>query len=236
MRLIGRVGAAILIAGAAGCVPLKDYRALEKRFTEQDQYVVDHKGKVRDLERREQVLTLRAREQERQLDLLRARLEKSETLRNRLAERLKAEPAALPASAPRDEPPPMVMGLEVNPLTQGLVLENGVMFEPGKAILKPKGKEIIERLVTELNGPKYQGRQVRIEGHTDDTPIKRSGHDSNWDLSAKRALAVLHHLEEKGIPSSRLCFSGYGPHKPLDSGTDTKAKSRNRRVEIVLFE
>ena len=84
MHVALKLGLAAALCSAAGCVPITDYRALERRFTEQDEYIAKHKGDVRELERREQVLTIRAREQERQLELTRARLKKSETLRERL--------------------------------------------------------------------------------------------------------------------------------------------------------
>ncbi len=239
MQVHARLVMAALIAGSAGCVPLTDYRALEKRFEEQEAYVVKHKDTQRGLEKREQVLTMRAREQQRQVDLLRTRLQKSETLRERLSEQLaaKPQPATVPASTPKEEPaPPQVMGLEVNPATRGLVLDNGVFFEPGKAILKPQGEKILRDVMAELNKPDMRQRIVRIEGHTDDTPIKRSGHSSNWELSSKRALAVLHFLEKSGISSERLCFAGYGPHRPLAPGASKDALRKNRRVEIVLLE
>ncbi len=240
MNVHARLVVAALIAGSAGCVPLSDYKAMEKRFQEQETYVVKHKDDVRGLEKREQVLTLRAREQQRQIELLRTRLEKSETMRERLAAQMasKPEPAAVPASTPKVEQPTQAefLGLEVNPATRGLVLENGVFFEPGKAVLKPQGEKILRDLLTELNKPAMQGRIVRVEGHTDDMPITRSGHSSNWELSAKRALAVLHFFEKSGIAPDRLCFAGYGPHRPLAPGKDDSARQKNRRVEIVLLE
>lgn len=235
------LGAAAVVSLAAGCVPLGDYRALEKRFQDQEQYVVQHKDQVRELERREQLVTLRASEQERQLELLRARLQKSETLRQRLEER---GPATVPASAPAParttpEPTPATfMGLEVNPETKGVVLESGVLFPPGKAELRPEGKQVLDRLVGALNGPEHRGSAVRIDGHTDDQPIQRSKdkNQSNWDLSARRALAVVHYLEEKGIDAARMSFAGFGPHRPYVPGTDDKARSKNRRVEIVVTD
>ena len=133
VRSKGGLGIALLVASAAGCVPLSDYQALERQFDEQEKFVVSHKDTVRELERREQALTLRAREQEQQMELLRGRLEKSETLRTRLEERLRSgEAASVPASTPRQEEEAVtVMGLEVNPETRGLVLESALLFPPG---------------------------------------------------------------------------------------------------------
>ena len=239
MKTIMRLGVAGVLGWATGCVPLSEHQALEQRFAEQEQYVVQHKDQVRELERREQVVTLRSREQERQLELLRARLEKSETLRQRLQERQHQQPETVPASAPRDEAPtPTVAGLEVNPETHGLVLESSLLFPSGRWELRVEGKAALDRVVAKLNEPAFHERVIRVDGHTDDDPIQRSRdrNQDNWDLSSKRALAVLHYLEEKGIDSGRLCFAGFGQHRPFATGTDNTTKARNRRVEIVLLE
>ncbi len=241
VRSKGGLGFALLVASAAGCVPLSDYQALERQFDEQEKFVVTHKDTVRELERREQVLTLRAREQEQQMELLRGRLEKSETLRTRLEERLRAGEASVPASAPKqeeEESTVRVAGLEVNPETHGLVLESALLFPAGRWELRAEGKAAIDRVIAELNGPKYRGKNIRIDGHTDDAPIQRSRdrNQSNWELSAKRALAVIHYMEEKGIDAGRLSFAGFGPHHPFQPGSDDRARSRNRRVEVVLVE
>ncbi|MBL4846896.1 MAG: OmpA family protein [Planctomycetes bacterium] len=139
-------------------------------------------------------------------------------------------------AAPAPPQAPTFMGLEVNAKTGGLVLESGVMFGAGSATLKTRGKTILKRLASELNAPKFAESKVRIEGHTDATPIKRSGHKSNWDLSGKRAMAVLHYLEKIGVSSDRLCFAGFASHQPIDDGQGKSSLARNRRVEIVLAE
>lgn len=238
VRSKGGLGFALLVASAAGCVPLSDYQALERQFDEQEKFVVSHKDTVRELERREQALTLRSREQEQQMELLRGRLEKSETLRARLEERLRSGEGSVPASAPKQEEAPTVVGLEVNPETHGLVLESALLFPAGKWELRPEGKAAIDRVIAELNGPKYRDKHIRIDGHTDDAPIQRSRdrNQSNWELSAKRALAVVHYMEEKGVDAQRLSFAGFGPHAPFQPGSDDRARSRNRRVEVVLTE
>jgi len=234
MKWYVNLGAAALLTWTAGCVPLSEYRALEERFEGQQEYVDDHKERVRELERREQVMTLRLRESERQLELTRARLEKSERLRQRLQDRVGQ---TVPASAPREEPQ-TVAGLEVNPATSGLVMESGLLFPAGKAELKAEGRQLLDRLIAELNGPEFATYKVRIDGHTDATPIRHSKdrHSSNWDLSAKRALAVVHYMQESGVDPDRLSFAGFGPHRPLADGDDRAARAKNRRVEVVLFE
>jgi flagellar motor protein MotB len=232
----GKLGLLAILLWTPACVPLSQYKKLEQRCEEQEAYVVGHKDKVRELEQREQVMTLRAREQERQLELLRARLEKSERLRNRMNESMQAQP--MMASAPVEQAPPTVVGLTVNPATNGLVMESGLLFSPGSATLKANGRKVLDRVRNELNKPEYMDKSIRIDGHTDDSPIQRSRgkNASNWDLAGKRALAVLHYLEATGVDPNRLSFSGYGPHQPIDSGSSKASKAKNRRVEIVLFD
>ena len=74
-----------------------------------------------------------------------------------------------------------------------------------------------------------------IEGHTDNQPIKYSGWKSNWELSAHRALSVLHHLKDTGIAPERLSAIGYGEYRPVASNQSTQGQQLNRRVEIVIL-
>ena len=77
---------------------------------------------------------------------------------------------------------------------------------------------------------------IRIEGHTDNVPISKSGWKSNWDLSAARAVSVLHYIvDEHNIEPTRLSATGYGEYHPVDSNETKEGRQRNRRVEIVIL-
>ena len=85
---------------------------------------------------------------------------------------------------------------------------------------------------------KSTGASVRVEGHTDDTPIHprhRNRYSSNWELSAARAVSVTNYLEKDDIPSNRISASAYGPSHPRYSGDDPNLKSQNRRVEFHIY-
>jgi flagellar motor protein MotB len=75
---------------------------------------------------------------------------------------------------------------------------------------------------------------VRVEGHTDSDPIKRSDWGTNERLSEARAQAVRTLLENAGVTAGAITTAGYGAGQPLEPGATTRAKSRNRRVEIFL--
>jgi len=80
----------------------------------------------------------------------------------------------------------------------------------------------------------YPSSQILVEGHTDSDPIKRSDWGTNERLSEARAQAVRTLLENAGVTAGAISTAGYGAGQPLEPGATTRAKSRNRRVEIFL--
>jgi chemotaxis protein MotB len=113
-----------------------------------------------------------------------------------------------------------------------VTLANDILFRPGSAVLTDKAKTTLNQLISEIQS-KYPGNDVRVEGHTDDDPIKKSKDkwEDNWDLAGGRSRAVLHYLEDHGIASKSLGFAGYADQRPRTPGD----KPRNRRVEIVII-
>jgi chemotaxis protein MotB len=109
-----------------------------------------------------------------------------------------------------------------------------VLFDSGKAKLKKESLPILEKVARILREEVPQ-HQVSIEGHTDNQPIKYSPWKSNWELSAQRALSVLHYLEERGVASQRLSATGYGEYKPVASNDTPQGRQLNRRVEVVII-
>jgi outer membrane protein OmpA-like peptidoglycan-associated protein len=105
-----------------------------------------------------------------------------------------------------------------------------ILFDSGKATLKPEAKVTIAKLtgilllMPELN--------LRIEGHTDSTG---SG-EFNTQLSRQRAEAVRDFIAEQGIGVARMVAEGYGPTRPVADNATSDGRARNRRVEIVVAE
>ena len=109
-----------------------------------------------------------------------------------------------------------------------------VLFDSGKAKLRKERFPILDKVVKILRET-VPGNRIGIEGHTDNEPIKHSRWKSNWELSAQRALSVLHYLEKGGIASDRLSAIGYGEHQPIASNDLVEGRQLNRRVEIVIL-
>lgn len=109
-----------------------------------------------------------------------------------------------------------------------------VLFDSGKAILKPQSLPILDKVAGILN-EEVAGNDIGIEGHTDNEPIRHSSWKSNWELSSHRALSVLYYLESRNVNSERLSAIGYGEYRPVMSNDTTAGKQKNRRVEIVIL-
>ena len=113
--------------------------------------------------------------------------------------------------------------------TTTVYLPSGVFFDPGQATLKQDAKSSLDKVVAALKR-KFAGKQIRVEGHTDSTPIRVSKWASNQQLSEARAKAVKDYLVAHGIDAGRITTKGYGDTKPR--GSDL---AKNRRVEVVVM-
>lgn len=107
-------------------------------------------------------------------------------------------------------------------------------FAPGAAELSPAAIGAIGDLAALLQS---QPNQVRVEGHTDDRPIRNQRFASNWELSTARATRVVQWLVEDGrIEPSRLSAAGYAEYRPRVANSDPEGRARNRRVDIVVLD
>jgi chemotaxis protein MotB len=120
---------------------------------------------------------------------------------------------------------------------KGLVITfvDEVLFDSGKADIRKEAYPALDKIARVLieNVP---DREIGIEGHTDNEPIKYSGWKSNWELSTARATSVLHYLvDEKGIAPERVTAIGYGEYRPVATNATAQGRQLNRRVEIVIL-
>lgn len=106
-------------------------------------------------------------------------------------------------------------------------LAGNVLFDSGKTTIKDGAKKQLDRIAREIK-TKHRGASIRVEGHTDSDPIKRSKWGSNDALSQARADEVKKYLAKAGVPSSTIDSMGYGSSQPK------KTKAESRRVEIVI--
>ncbi|NMA86368.1 MAG: flagellar motor protein MotB [Tissierellia bacterium] len=122
---------------------------------------------------------------------------------------------------------------------RGLVIRfmDNVLFDSGKADLKPESIKILNALAEILNREEFKERLIKIEGHTDTDPIIYSKNfPTNWELSAIRATNVLRHLVEKeNIDGNRVSSSGYSFYRPIAPNNSSENKQKNRRVDIVIL-
>lgn len=113
-------------------------------------------------------------------------------------------------------------------------MENKLLFSSGSWAVGSQGRQAVKQLGTVLaDNPDIN---VLIEGHTDNVPYGGSGAlEDNWDLSTKRATAIVHILEEnKQIEAERLTAAGRGEHFPIATNETAEGKAKNRRIEVIL--
>lgn len=125
-------------------------------------------------------------------------------------------------------------GIELERTADGIMVRISapILFTPGDNRLHPKTYDVLRKIAFYIQ--KFDCL-VRIEGHTDDAPIRTSRYPTNWDLSSSRAIQVLRFFEENcNVPAKRLEAIGYGSSRPLVPNTFLENRIRNRRVEIYL--
>ncbi|MFQ5462236.1 MAG: flagellar motor protein MotB [Phycisphaerae bacterium] len=116
-----------------------------------------------------------------------------------------------------------------------IAIEGNVLFAPGKVSLRKDARRTLDAIASTVNG-EYADKDILVFGHTDNTPIRKSGWTDNWQLSSERALAVVRDLSSRGVSKARLVACGCGEHRPR-AGNETKAdRAKNRRVEIFAID
>ncbi len=118
---------------------------------------------------------------------------------------------------------------------EGVVIRmsGSYLFDSGRAELKPNSLAILDAVSAEL---RLQPNDIRVDGHTDSTPIDSPRYPTNWELSVARALAVTRYLTESdSLPSGRLMAAGFGEFRPLAPNDTRDHRAMNRRVEIHLL-
>lgn len=120
------------------------------------------------------------------------------------------------------------------------ITEGGMLIRLGSKILFPSGSEILKReshKVLKVVGETISGnvREVVIGGHTDDIPISSRKYQSNWDLSAKRAISVVSFMVDScSVDPAKLVAAGYSEFRPLVPNNTAENRQENRRVEFLI--
>lgn len=163
-------------------------------------------------------------------------------IEKKAADELRAEKAKVAAKAAEATKEKEKLAAVVS--GQGAVSQNGeeitlelvdkVLFQVGEAELTPRGKEVLARVGAALND--VPDKQIWVQGHTDDSPIRPAKgvtpkFATNWELSSARALTVVHYLQKEAkVNPRRLAAVAFGQYRPA-----SRAKAKNRRIEIVLY-
>jgi chemotaxis protein MotB len=111
-------------------------------------------------------------------------------------------------------------------------MKTDILFPSGSARLANSALSVLDQLggvLAPFPNP------IRVEGHTDNKPIKTAVFSSNWELSAARAASVVRVLANHGVDPSRLAVIGYGEQRPLEANDTADGRNANRRVVVVIL-
>ncbi len=112
-------------------------------------------------------------------------------------------------------------------------MENKLLFRSGSWAVNAEGTKAVQQLAAVL--AKNPDIDVLIEGHTDNVPYSGNGTlVDNWDLSVKRATAIVRILKSKGVSPTQLTAAGRSEYIPVSDNTSAAGKAKNRRIEIIL--
>ena len=115
-----------------------------------------------------------------------------------------------------------------------LSMKGALLFDSGSAELKTAAKQIVDK--TALILERYAAGIVEIEGHTDNVPINSAKYADNEELSSARALSVFYYLiENSSLDPVTLKHAGMGERVPIADNGTPEGRSKNRRVEIRIY-
>jgi len=108
-----------------------------------------------------------------------------------------------------------------------------ILFPSGAGEFAPAAEPLLDKLAEVL---KPFPNPIRVEGHTDDRPIRTTAFPSNWELSAARAASVVHQFMRQGIDPLRLEIVGFGEFHPRQPNETSDGRNANRRVVVLVLE
>ncbi len=118
---------------------------------------------------------------------------------------------------------------------RGLILHilDDILFSSGSADLNNSSEIILNKLATII---KKLPNDIRVEGHTDNIPIKSSLYPSNWHLSVARALNTAYFLiDNENMNPDKVSIVGYSEYRPIESNVTPIGRAKNRRVDLVIL-
>lgn len=124
--------------------------------------------------------------------------------------------------------------VEIDPRGIVVSMREAGSFATGSAELSDVARNVLKELAATLG--RESTMTLRVEGHTDDVPIRTGRFASNWELSTARATSVVTYLvQDVGLEPRRLSAAGYGQYHPRVPNLNDSERARNRRVDIVIL-
>ncbi|MCZ6823962.1 MAG: OmpA family protein [Deltaproteobacteria bacterium] len=115
-----------------------------------------------------------------------------------------------------------------------LVLSEEILFPTGSDELSDTGREVLTKLVEELEQLPYQ---IAVIGYTDNIPVGprlAARYPSNWELAGARAASVVRLFQGAGVPAQQLLVISRGESQPIASNDTPEGRAENRRIEVRL--
>lgn len=119
-----------------------------------------------------------------------------------------------------------------SPLALEVELKSDIFFASGSALPNAQAIDTMQRLAGSLQP---FPNPIRIEGHTDNVPIRTLQFPTNWELSAARAASVVHVFMANGVDPKRLTVVGYSDQVPKQPNDSAEGRAANRRVLVVIL-
>lgn len=115
-----------------------------------------------------------------------------------------------------------------------LSMKGGILFDSGSDQLKDEAKAVLDKVGIILQ--QYADGTIEIDGHTDNIPIKSSRFADNEELSSARALSVFYYLKDNTfLDPTKIIHAGMGERVPIADNSTPEGRSKNRRVEIKIY-
>ncbi len=133
-----------------------------------------------------------------------------------------------------------IEGIGAEITDRGLVItlkDIGAFFHSGSAQLTPAAQKTLNRIGALIKS-KFNNHVIRVEGHTDSTPVNSGSiYPSNWELSGARSASVARFLiDNHKISPELFTMIGYADTRPKDTNKTAAGRQKNRRVEIVILK
>ena len=112
-------------------------------------------------------------------------------------------------------------------------ISDKLLFKSGSSTINTKAMEVLGKIASVIND--HYELEVMVEGHTDDVPMNNGCIEDNWDLSVKRATAVVRSLaNDHFVDPTRLTAAGRSFYIPKEDNETASGRSKNRRTEIII--